>query len=677
MAGYEHAFQAIDETIADCCLRELPWEFSSNLWREDPATNARKRIEEVYRVGRPLILKILKTDKSPLKNRKKVSITRSMMTMAQDKMQHQSPYEALTAYNKAVIFAPHLEDHLSRACADRAACLLQIGDPESALVDIEQALAIDEYPFEKLFELEERRGHAFAGMKQFEKAQASFTQAILRLEDAAGFLQRKMVERKMSELQNALAAVKYKKDEVVKDGSSCKFMNMKKLPELNGRNQSYPALSSKVDVHSNPRKGREVFTNSKVAAGDLLGLEKPLVSFLEKDYMKSNCWHCLVTLKAPYACPLCSAVKFCSKSCLDEALQSYHPYECLLTDLLVSNRISSWVLAYRAISTRPLRHHLNCRDSRNSAVFASDDLANLLKLPFPRTEQSEVVNKKRTVMTVFYLILLQMTGYFDSKDTLKVNPSLSSIQQMVGKENESSLSEEELYIGQLLEKTIGITPYCTTEVCHFEMTALGDWTTGKVTPVIGKTINPTLSLVTHSCYPTAARVCHENKTLLVAQKNIGPGERITINYSAPFYAAARAERKEYLNIGFSLNCDCAPCTHDWPLFDLLPPGPPGLQLPELEPTSTVVEVPAFRPIPGLGPISDNNSHLTKTEQSVVDTLNKVKSRIEQLQAGQGTNSPPSKVMIQSQVRLFRCLLAMYSSKLYTVKTGCGSLPIPV
>ena len=41
MAGYESAFQAIDETSADCCLRELPWEFSANIWRADPNTNAR------------------------------------------------------------------------------------------------------------------------------------------------------------------------------------------------------------------------------------------------------------------------------------------------------------------------------------------------------------------------------------------------------------------------------------------------------------------------------------------------------------------------------------------------------------------------------------------------------------------------------------------------------------
>ena len=635
----------------------------------------RQRISEIYRIGRPLILKILKSDKSPLKNKKKVSICRSMMTAAADKMEHHSPYEALTAYNKAVIFAPHVEDHLSRACSDRAACLLEIGDPESALKDIEQALAIDDYPFEKLFELEERRGHALYGMKQFERARVSFTKAIERLEDAAGFLNKKMVDRKMAELRSALASVSCKMDEVSKDTAANKFLNMKKLPELKGRNHNYPALSNKVDVFINPHRGREIFANSEVPAGDVLGVERPLVSFLEKEYMKSNCWNCLVTLKAPIACPLCSAVKFCNQSCLDEALRTYHPSECLLTDLLVSNRISSWVLAYRAVSARPLRHHLACRDAANTTVFASDDLANLLRITFPRTVKTEVDVKKRTVMAVFYLILLQMTGYFDSKDSLKVNPSLSSIQQMKGKENDASLSEEELFIGTLLEKVIEVTPFCTTEVCHFEMATLGDWTTGKVTPVIGKTINPTLALVSHSCYPTAARVCHQNQTLLVAQKSIKPGERITINYSAPFYASARAERLEYLEHGFSLRCECAPCLQDWPLFDLLPPGPPGLQ--DLEPPATPVDILGFRSLtaPTISPPA--TSHLTKTEQSVIETFNRVKGRIEQLQAMQGSQGPPSKVMIQSQVRLFRCLLAMYSSKLYTVKTGYGSLAIPV
>merc|ERR1711892_1649556 len=475
----------------------------------------------------------------------------------------------------------------------------------------------------------------------------------------------------MAELHSGLKASLQLRDELNRDSASSKCLSMQNLPKLRGSNAGYPALSDKVNVFVNQKKGHDICANSEICAGDIIGVEKPLVSFLEKDFVKSNCWNCLVTLKAPYACPLCSAVKFCSKTCLDEALSTYHPSECLLTDLLVSNRIGSWCLAFRAVSSKTLKGHLASRNNGLSSVYNSDDITHLLKLSFPTPVQTEEEVKKKTVMAVFYLILLQMTGYFDTKEQNgKLNPSLSSIYQMKGKENDSSLSEDELYIALLLDRIIEVTPYCTTEVCHFEMGGLADWTTGKVTPVIGKTINPTLALVTHSCYPTAARVCYENKTLLISQKNIKPGEAVTINYSAPFYAAPRAERKQYLYSGYVFNCECDACRQDWPLFDNLPAGPPCL-------LDQDMDLNGFRGIDLNANTLRNNQHLTKTEQSVLETFNRVKNKIDQLQKNKVPGSPPSKIMIQNQVRLFRCLLAMYSSKLYVVKTGYGSLPIPV
>ena len=237
---------------------------------------------------------------------------------------------------------------------------------------------------------------------------------------------------------------------------------------------------------------------------------------------------------------------------------------------------------------------------------------------------------------------------------------------MKGKENDSSLSEPELHIASLLDRIIATTSFCTTEVCHFEMGGEGEWRGGKVTPVIGRTINPTLALVNHSCYPTAARVCFANQTLLIAQKNMKAGEKITINYSAPFYAAPRPDRKQFLYSGYMFDCDCDACRQDWPLFDLLPPGPQGLT------DTDTAGIPGFK---ALGPCSTQG--LTSTEQSVMETFNKARRALEQVQRAAGLGSPPSKVMIQNQVRLFRCLLAMYSSKLYVIKTEYGTLPIPV
>ena len=63
------------------------------------------------------------------------------------------------------------------------------------------------------------------------------------------------------------------------------------------------------------------------------------------------------------------------------------------------------------------------------------------------------------------------------------------------------------------------------------------------------------------------------QTVLVSQKNLQTGERVTVNYSAPFYASGRAERARDLLTGFVFRCDCEACRQDWPLFDHLPSGP--------------------------------------------------------------------------------------------------------
>lgn len=241
---------------------------------------------------------------------------------------------------------------------------------------------------------------------------------------------------------------------------------------------------------------------------------------------------------------------------------------------------------------------------------------------------------------------------------------------MKGKENDSTLSEPELHVATLLEKIIRATSSCSTEICHFEMGGEEEWTTGKVTPVLGRSINPTLAMVPHSCYPTAARVCHANQTLLIAQKNMKAGERVTINYTAPFYAASRSHRKEFLYTGFNLSCECEACRQDWDLFDNLPPGPQGL-------SDQDFHLKGFKMVEFGNPGKFQVEGFTATERSIVEAFSKVRSKLDQLQCSIVCSGPPSKVMIQNQVRLFRCLLAMYSSKLFIIKTEYGKLSIPV
>ena len=160
--------------------------------------------------------------------------------------------------------------------------------------------------------------------------------------------------------------------------------------------------------------------------------------------------------------------------------------------------------------------------------------------------------------------------------------------------------------------------------------------------------------------------------MLVAQKNMKAGEAITVNYSAPFYTASKAERQGYLSSGYELTCECDACQQDWPLFDFLPPGPQGL-------SDTDIDINGFRSMDfgGAAKLLSAPLNLTPTERNILETFNRVRSKLSQVQRAICPGQPPSKVMIQNQVRLFRCLLAMYSTKMCIRKTEYGNLHLPV
>ena len=56
---FKHVFQRMDETIADVCLRELNFS-DGGCWMDDRPGLAMDRIQEAYRLARPLILHLVK-----------------------------------------------------------------------------------------------------------------------------------------------------------------------------------------------------------------------------------------------------------------------------------------------------------------------------------------------------------------------------------------------------------------------------------------------------------------------------------------------------------------------------------------------------------------------------------------------------------------------------------------
>ena len=90
--------------------------------------------------------------------------------------------------------------------------------------------------------------------------------------------------------------------------------------------------------------------------------------------------------------------------------------QTISTVLIVSsNRVESWHLALRAVGSKPLSQILQVgsrTSGRNGAsgLSSSGDLNALLNLDLPLRTESVEEMKKRSIMAVFYLIILQMTG---------------------------------------------------------------------------------------------------------------------------------------------------------------------------------------------------------------------------------------------------------------------------
>ena len=103
------------------------------------------------------------------------------------------------------------------------------------------------------------------------------------------------------------------------------------LPEIKSRNARYPSLSDAVQLNVAKNGGYFISAVRDIQPGELLALEQALVSMplYQNSYLSGIiCTHCYRDTLHPLPCPGCSSVIFCSLKCKNEAVQSYHKFEC-------------------------------------------------------------------------------------------------------------------------------------------------------------------------------------------------------------------------------------------------------------------------------------------------------------------------------------------------------------
>lgn len=69
-------------------------------------------------------------------------------------------------------------------------------------------------------------------------------------------------------------------------------------------------------------------------------------------------------------------ISFCGANCRDEANESYHKYECGITDVIHKAQIGGWALAYRALTSKPLEFFMKDKEKwldRNEMLGSKDN----------------------------------------------------------------------------------------------------------------------------------------------------------------------------------------------------------------------------------------------------------------------------------------------------------------
>ncbi|GBP95742.1 SET and MYND domain-containing protein DDB_G0284059 [Eumeta japonica] len=235
--------------------------------------------------------------------------------------------KALSLASQAVLKAPMLEENdaidngvsLALGLWLRSEILLKMEKYALALEDLKLALK-ERLPVKMRAIYYWRMGNCYKGIGETTRAKVSYELAhrLLKDENARNILDADITS--LNNLSSAPQSENLEKEEVTLAA---------------GAKTNLPSLSNLVKIIEEENKGRFAAANCDIKTGDVLLIESPYVACLLPDCYGTHCLHCFERLEAPVWCPKCSAVAFCTISCRDEALRTYHKYECQFIDMFI------------------------------------------------------------------------------------------------------------------------------------------------------------------------------------------------------------------------------------------------------------------------------------------------------------------------------------------------------
>jgi len=470
--------------------------------------------------------------------------------------------DALYLYSQAIITAPVGKDGKSRELAmilaNRSAVLFSLKAFDLALDDIELAFQMG-YPDDLAYKLYDRRAKSLLPFKRMKEAEAAYKQALQFL-DKAKKLDK---DKKLQVQKDIMQALNFFKNAPtsMKNEPELDVHPKPDVPTIPKTNPLYPVMSDAVNFKYEEDRGRFAVASRDITVGEVVTVEKAVVSHMLPEYMGRNCTHCFKSMKAPLPCNTCTKVMFCSVKCRTAALSTYHKYECKVIDLLLSSGMSIiCFLALRTVTQRGLqwfkdnkemfdlkKHDKTSGQSKEQKeVYESGDYKNYFNLVSHHDERKTNDMFHRAMFSVFLLRCLQTQGFFTQPP-------------------QELASDDEILIGTVLFHFLEVLQFNAHEVAQFEMVTKTSQE-GAKSAFIGAAVYPTLALFNHSCDPSIVRYYVEDYVVVQAIKNIFKGEEICENYGPIFFHSPKDDRQSRLEKQYWFKCACIACQENWPLM---------------------------------------------------------------------------------------------------------------
>ncbi|XP_076259090.1 protein-lysine N-methyltransferase SMYD4-like [Rhynchophorus ferrugineus] len=439
--------------------------------------------------------------------------------------------KALQLYCQSVLRAPKTGSNtkidsglsLSLALWGRAQAFIGLQRYFNALCDIQQALK-ENLPGSYKGQAFWKMGVCYRGLGEDNRAKVSFDLAEKMLHNDEENIKMLNEDRKGIMVR-----------EVIKKPNE--------LPKLAKQNDNFPSASEKLSVKTSKDAGRYVIANQDISSGETLVVESPYAACLLPDMFGLFCHNCFNSLETPLGCPECSSVAFCSAACRDEAISTYHKYECKYLDLLIGSGMS--ILAHtalRMITQNGLEKSLAIRKNRNKEKVYQLCTHSELR---PASDFLQ-----RTLMASFLLRCLQKAGFFHDKTEDKVLPS-----------------EEQYQIGDMLLFNLQMLQFNAHEVYHAKCDPDKTLKDSQLV-YIGVAVYLTTSLFNHDCFPATARYFVGKNIILTAARPLKANDPVPENYGPIFTKKILPDRQRSLSSRYWFKCQCQACIQNWPAFNM-------------------------------------------------------------------------------------------------------------